>query len=173
MSREMARLMGGDLTYEHTLGWSVFELTLPAARSAVSDDVVGDVEVTRAEQIWLGSDGILHSTVHPGRSLTLDDARAGVDAYVRVAGGVRRPVLINLENMAHASLEARSYYVNSPATAEWFSAVALVVQHTPIARFLADHFATLMKPPFPVRLFEDETTALAWLGQYLPSNQSP
>ena len=98
---------------------------------------------------------------------------AGVDAYVRVAGGIRRPALINLENLTNAFLEARSYYLNSPAMALSVSAIALVVQNTPIARFLADHFATLMKPPFPVRLFDDETTALTWLGQYLPSNQSP
>ena len=174
MSREIAQLMGGDLTYENTLGWSVFELTLSAARSAASDDEgVGDVQVTQAEQVWLGSDGMVHGTVHPGRSVTLDDAIAGIDAYVSVTGGVRRPILINLENMVHASLEARSYYVNNPATAEWFSAVALVVQEAPIARFLAQHLVSLMKPPVPVRLFEDEPTALAWLGRYLPATQSP
>ncbi|MEX1125247.1 MAG: HAMP domain-containing sensor histidine kinase, partial [Acidimicrobiia bacterium] len=33
ISRHLARLMGGDLAYRHTDGWSVFELTLPRAVS--------------------------------------------------------------------------------------------------------------------------------------------
>lgn len=31
ISRHLARLMGGDLTYRHEEGWSIFELSLPAA----------------------------------------------------------------------------------------------------------------------------------------------
>ena len=31
VARKLARLMGGDITYDHAAGWSTFTLTLPAA----------------------------------------------------------------------------------------------------------------------------------------------
>lgn len=41
ISRDLARLMGGDLTYRHENGWAVFELTLPAVRSELGASVAG------------------------------------------------------------------------------------------------------------------------------------
>jgi signal transduction histidine kinase len=41
ISRDLARLMGGDLTYRHENGWAVFELSLPAVRSEVVVNLAG------------------------------------------------------------------------------------------------------------------------------------
>lgn len=167
MSRDLAHRMGGEVTYRHTNGWSVFELNLPAARSEPSLNAVGETLLTYAEQIWLGTDGILRSVVRPGAVVSAEDARQGVAMYLRAAGDKKRPILIHLENMKYISAEAKDIYAGSAEAAQYLSAVALVVSGMPVARALANSFVRFSNPPFPVRLFEDETTALAWLTQHL------
>lgn len=41
ISRDLARLMGGDLTYRHEAGWTIFELSLPTALSQVGVSLAG------------------------------------------------------------------------------------------------------------------------------------
>ncbi len=50
ISRHLARLMDGDLTYRHTGGWSIFELTLPSALSTDSQEGTGQPTNTPVEQ---------------------------------------------------------------------------------------------------------------------------
>lgn len=41
ISRDLARLMGGDLIYRYENGWTVFELSLPTARSQIGVSLAG------------------------------------------------------------------------------------------------------------------------------------
>ena len=163
MSRDLAHRMGGEVAYRHTNSRSVFELNLPAAPSEPSVNSVGETLLTNAEQIWLGTDGVLRSVVRPGAVVSAEDAREGIEMYLRAARGKKRPILIHLENMKYISTEAKDTYAKSVDATQYLSAVALVVSGTPVARALANSFVRFSSPPFPVRVFEDETAALAWL----------
>jgi hypothetical protein len=56
--------------------------------------------------------------------------------------------------------------------AEWtrrsdlLSAIALVVK-TPLSRMIGNLFLTVSRPPFPVRLFDNEASALVWLEGFV------
>ncbi len=167
MSRDLASRMGGDVTYRHTNGWSVFTLNLPVVSSEPIEDAVGETLLTNVEQIWLGTDGILRSVIRPDAVVTAEDAREGVAMYLRAAGDKKRPILIHLENLKYVSSEAKDTYMGSVETAQCLSAVALVVSGIPLARALVNSVVKFSKAPFPMRIFEDETTALAWLNQKL------
>lgn len=168
ISRYLARLMGGDLTYRHTDGWSIFELTLPRVEPTKDTPLPGEMYqpiATEVEQIWLGADGILRSRVLPGARITLEHAQVGVAGYADASGGARRPLLVYAENVSYLSPQARWHYARSEAAAECISAVALLVLTAPIARALANHMSRFSNPPFPTRLFDDQDEALAWLEQ--------
>lgn len=175
ISRHLARLMDGDLTYRHTDGWSVFELSMPRAVSP--EDLVpearGEVITTGAEQIWLGVDGILRSRIRSGAEIRLEEARAGMDAYRRLRGDIKRPVLVYAEKVGFISSGAREHYTKSDAAASCLSALGLLVDLNPSARFLAGSFARLTNPPFPTRMFDDEREATAWLSQYRQDVRPP
>ena len=166
ISRHLARLMGGDLTYRHTDGWSVFELTLPRTVSNPSQEEFGELFLTRVEQIWLDGEGILRSRVLPGAHITLEDAQAGVGGYAHVANGAKRPLLIYAENTEYLAPQARSHYTKSEAAAECVSAVAFLANASPTARTIANYLARFAGPPIPTRVFDDETKALTWLDQH-------
>ncbi len=48
------------------------------------------------------------------------------------------------------------------------SAVALIVD-TPLSRILGTFFLSVNKPPYPVRMFDDEESAVAWLRAFVGS----
>ncbi|MFP3915845.1 MAG: sensor histidine kinase [Actinomycetota bacterium] len=163
ISRHLARLMGGDLTYDHVEGWSTFELTLPLS---IPVDSAEDAIDTRTDRIWLGSDGVLRSRVRPGAEIGLEDARLGVDACCRAGGGAKRPLLVYAENVSFLSPEARSFYMRSREAADCVTAVAILADISPTARILAGAFARFSDSPFPAQIFENESRALAWLHPY-------
>lgn len=169
ISRHLARLMGGDLTYRHFDGWSIFELTLPTNSSAGVSGAVETVE-TRVETIRLGTDGIMRTRVGPDARIHLKDARAGVAGYCEVADGKRRPLLVDARRLGYLAPEARRHYTRSAEAAACLNAVALLVAGSPIARVVANYINTLGKPPFPTRLFDDEADAVAWLRGHLQTN---
>jgi len=162
ISRHLARLMKGDLSYRHD-GWSVFQLTLPKAMVTSGSGVPPQSALeTGVERVWLMADGILRTRVREDASITLEDAREGVEAYRRAGGGVRRPVLVFAEDVTFLSREARAHYTRSKEAVECLTAVALVVTASPAARAIAST-ASRVSGGLPVRLFEDEASALSWL----------
>ncbi len=48
VSRQLARMMGGDVTYSHEDGWSTFTLSLPLAMAAVTHAIVADPKAAKA-----------------------------------------------------------------------------------------------------------------------------
>lgn len=172
ISRHLARLMGGDLIYRHTDGWSVFELTIPIAHTPenTGPERIGEVLVAGEERVWLGVDGIIRTRVLPDAEIHLDDARASVTAYAHVAAGRRRPILVYAEDIAFLAPEARNHFTKSDEAATCLTAVALVVDASPTARTIVNHISRLTNPPFPTRLFEDETEAVAWLTEHMETD---
>lgn len=120
------------------------------------------VLTTRTEQVWLGDDGIIRAVAHPGLVMNLEDAQENVRAFAQVAGGVRRPALIDIRaHAASATREAREYYAG-PENAKVVLAVTLLVSSN-IGRMLGNFFLGLNRTSFPLKLFAEPEPALEWL----------
>jgi hypothetical protein len=118
-----------------------------------------DAIQTATARISLGSDDVVRVLVFGPD--TLATAQANIRATGAVVGGRRLPVLVDLRRSQSIDREARACY-GGPVTAESCSAVALLVQ-SPLSRMLANFFLGWNKALMPLRLFTDESEALAWL----------
>lgn len=123
-----------------------------------------DEQTVRVARLWLGEDGIVRIVHHPAAAVTFEDAKETMAAYLKIAKGLKRPLLIDTKNMRSLAREARSYYAGEEA-AKVASAVALVVG-TPVSRVLGNFYLGLSNPRLPSRLFGSEGEALEWLKGY-------
>ena len=119
---------------------------------------------TRVEQLWLDDEGILHVVVKPGAEIHLDDAKETVAQLDRLAGGKRRPVLVDMTHLRSMDRDAR-LHVAGPATAKVEIAAALLVG-SPLAKAVGNFFMGINKPLIPTRLFTSQEDAIAWLREY-------
>ena len=121
---------------------------------------------TRTNRNWLRSDGILQSETLPGASQSLADARENVAAYVLLAKGRRRPLLMDMRSVSGAlDRDARQYYASTQYAAV-VSATALLVR-SPVGRLIGSFVLRLTRPLSPIRRFTSESEALAWLKGFL------
>lgn len=105
----------------------------------------------------------MYARLDAGAFMELDDARAAVDATWTVAGGKRRPVLVDLRALAGQSRAARAYFVSDEAVAR-YSAVALLVASA-VSRVIGTFFLRLGEHKAPTRMFGDLDEASAWLAE--------
>lgn len=115
--------------------------------------------------MWLGDDGIVRIIHVPGADVSLEDAQETMAAYLKIAGGKKRPLFIDTKTMNSISRGARKFYAGDYA-ATVASAVALIVL-TPVSRVLGNFYLGLSHPVIPSRLFDGEDEALDWLKGYL------
>ncbi len=117
--------------------------------------------VTRTEEIWL-EDGIVRCVVLPTPTHTLADAQANSAAVVQLTGGHRMPMLLDTRASRGVDREARVFYTR-PAASDEILALAMLID-SQIGRVLGNFFMRVNQPPFPLRLFTDQSDALAWLA---------
>lgn len=84
-----------------------------------------------------------------------------------VADGRRPPLLVDLRAPCSVDVAARSVLA-SAEMGEIFAAVALLTTNT-LTRLAANLLLKVNRPPYPVRMFSDETTARGWLAEYSES----
>ena len=114
-------------------------------------------------RMWLRPDGIVQ-VVWTSRSTALhEDAIATLDAMVELTGGRRSPLLVDMRDTGAQDRRTRAEWTSR---SELQSAVALIVG-TPLSRMLGSLLLRVNKPPFPVRLFDNEESALAWLKDFV------
>ncbi|MCB2411981.1 STAS/SEC14 domain-containing protein [Demequina sp. TTPB684] len=114
-------------------------------------------------RIWLRPDGMVEIAWAPHVPSVLEDALAVIDAMSELTGGHAAPLLVHTEDAGPQSREARMEFIRRQ---EVVSAVALVVGN-PLSRMMATFFINVSKPDVPIRLFEDEDAAVAWLRKHL------
>lgn len=114
-------------------------------------------------RIWLRSDGIVEIQWAPHVPSDIDDARAVIDAMSELTGHRAAPMLVHTTDAGPQSRDARMEFIRRQ---EVVAAVALVVGN-PLSRMMATFFINVSKPDVPIRLFEDETAALAWLKEHV------
>ena len=114
-------------------------------------------------RIWTRPDGVVEIEWVPQVPSTLDDAVAVIEAMSELTGGRAAPLLVHTTDAGPQSREARLEFVRRQ---EVVSAVALVVGN-PLSRMMANFFINVSKPEVPIRLFEDDESALTWLRGYV------
>ncbi len=123
-----------------------------------------NIIVTEIADLWMDSQQIIHIRFHESQQHGLAEAVEIVRAHNRLADGVRTPVLADLREVkVGANREARSHYV-SDESAEFKSGMAMLVSSS-MQRMVGNIFLKLNRPPYPTRLFREETAAVQWLKQ--------
>ncbi|MBL8956209.1 MAG: hypothetical protein JNK82_35885 [Myxococcaceae bacterium] len=120
-----------------------------------------DVIETRTGRIWLDDEGIVQSMQLDGVEQVLADAEENMAATRRAAGGVRRPMLVDMSRVKSINREARVRYTDG-SSAQVVLAVALVIGN-PLTRMIGNFFIGMNHAPVPTRLFDSRREALEWL----------
>ncbi len=114
-------------------------------------------------RMWLRPDGVVHLDWAPRVTIALEDALAATDALAQLSGGRQSPLLVDVRDVGPQDRAARNEFVRR---GDLVSAVALIVG-TPLSRLMGNFFLGVSKPMAPTRLFDDEASALAWLGEFV------
>ena len=132
---------------------------------AITDDPVGQGTgvVTHPKfRMWLRPDGIVQVVWVPRTTVHLEDATATLDAMARLTGGRRSPLLVDMRDTGPQDRRTRAEWTSRTGLQ---SAVALIVG-TPLSRMLGNLLLMITRPQFPVRLFDNEASAVAWLKDF-------
>jgi hypothetical protein len=147
--------------------WMTDPLIEPGVGATAEGQTVHDSGViTNAKfRMWLRPDGIVQLTLVPRVDIGLEDAAAALEAIAELAGGRRRPLLVDMQDTGTQTRPARRELARRD---DLVSAVALIVD-TPLSRMMGNFFLSVNKPRYPTRLFDNETSALAWLQAFVGS----
>ena len=120
--------------------------------------------ITHAKfRMWLRQDGIVQVVWAPRATALLEDATATLDAMAQLTGGRRSPLLVDMRDTGPQDRITRAEW---SSRSDLQSAVALIVA-TPLSRLLGTLLLRVSKPPFPIRLYDNETSAAAWLKGFV------
>ena len=113
----------------------------------------------------MGDDGtgpLVAVRILPKVTQSVDDARANMEACIQAAENRRCRLLIDIRKAELISAEVRHYYSGEQLT-QWFSALALLVEASPLGRTMGNLYLRIARPGVPTRLFSDENAAMTWL----------
>ncbi len=120
-------------------------------------------------RMWLRPDGIVQLVRGPRTTVLVEDAHAALEAMARLTGGRPSPLLVDMHDTGPLNRAARAELTRR---SELETAVALVVG-TSLTRMMANFVLSVNKPPFPVRLFDNEASA-KWLEVFaVPTTGRP
>ena len=121
---------------------------------------------TETAHVALGDDGVVSVRVRPGAQQSLADARENLGSALALREVVRRPLLVDIRKAAPLDAEVRHYY-SGQVLVEGFSAIALLVEASPLGRMMGNVYFRVARPGIPARLFTDESQAVVWLREYV------
>jgi len=116
-------------------------------------------------RMWLRPDGIVQMAWVTLVDIRLEDAIAAIQAMTELTGGRLSPLLVDLHDSGQQARAARLEFTSQ---ADLVSAVALIVG-TPLSRIMGNFFLGVSRPPYPVRMFDTEESALVWLNEFVVS----
>ena len=117
---------------------------------------------TRTAVVTIEADGCIVVRVREGIAQTVEDARANLAAAISESGGVRRPILTDIRKAVPLDAEVRRYY-SGRVLVDRFTAMAILVNATPLGRMIGNIYLRIANTFIPTRLFTDESPARAWL----------
>jgi hypothetical protein len=118
--------------------------------------------VPTTADIALHESGIVVTRVRAGARQSLGDARDNLDAAIAVAGGRRRPLLVDISRCEPLAPEVRHFY-SGQRLVDAFSALALLIEASPFGRMMGNIYLRVARLGVPTRLFTDEDAAFEWL----------
>jgi hypothetical protein len=121
---------------------------------------------TRTASVRLSQDGFVLVTILAEVTQSLADANDNISAAEAAAAGRRRPILVDIRKATPLSPETRRLYSGKRLT-EAFTALALLVEPNPVGRLLGNVYFRIAKPEIPIKLFDQEAAAVAWLKERL------
>jgi SpoIIAA-like len=117
-------------------------------------------------RVFVRADRILEVESTERRKQTLADAQAIIGALRQLAAGRRVQVLIDIRATGGVDGDAQRHYNTEART--FATAVALVTSST-LGRIIANFVMAANEGVLPVRLFNDEASAVEWLKQHPPT----
>jgi hypothetical protein len=118
---------------------------------------------TRTARVDLIDGGIVVTRIHQGAAQDLTDARQNLSASIAAAEGVRRPLLVDITGAKRLPPEVRHYYTGERLVGA-FTALALLVEASPVGTTMGNIYLRISSPGIPTRLFTRESAALEWLA---------
>ena len=123
------------------------------------------MQVTATARIHLRSDGLVVVNIQHGAFQSLEDAKTNLAAAIAATNARRRPLLVDIRGAQPLDASVRHYY-SGPRVVEHFSALALLVEGTPLGRMMGNVYLRVVRLGIPTRLFSDESVASTWLTRY-------
>lgn len=117
---------------------------------------------TTTARIGLSESGLVIVRIRTGAFQTLADAHENLAAAVAATLGRRRPLLIDIRGAQPLEADVRHHY-SGQALVDGFSALALLVEASPLGRMMGNVYLRIARPGIPTQLFADEADALEWL----------
>jgi hypothetical protein len=113
-------------------------------------------------KMWLRPDGIVHLIWSSTAVMNFEDAVAAIDAMTKLTEGKRRALLVDAHDAGPQDRAARWEFARQ---GDLVSAVAILCA-TPLSRMMGNFFIAVSKPMAPTKLFDNESSAVAWLGEF-------
>jgi hypothetical protein len=120
---------------------------------------------TRTAHISLNEDGVVLVRIRSGARQSVTDAIENLAHAVTATGGQRRPLLIDIRGAQPLAADVRREYSGS-TVAQTFSALALLVDASPLGRMMGNVYLKVARLAMPTQLFIDEGLALEWLERH-------
>jgi hypothetical protein len=121
---------------------------------------------TRTARIGLSESGFVVVRVRNGAYQSLADAQENLAACLAETLGRRRPLLIDIRGAQPLDADVRHHY-SGRTLIEGFSALALLIESSPLGRMMGNVYLRVARPGIPTQLFQDEAHAIKWLSGYL------
>ena len=114
--------------------------------------------------IWFDEDGILCSRSKKAPPSTIEESKKTLEEFNKFLNGKKVCMLLDTTNSGQSSKETREF-----AAAEFpkFTKAIAFFSASPLGKMVANIFFSIVKQPYPVKMFNDEKSAKAWLKQYL------
>jgi hypothetical protein len=107
----------------------------------------------------LRPDGIIVQCVKNGARQEIKDAQENMDAFVKLAAGQKRLLLVDLRESGPTGRGVREYYAENTTR---LLASAFIVGSS-LSQMIGNFFINVNRPASPCRLFTSEQAAIVWL----------
>ena len=114
-------------------------------------------------RFWIEESGIVCVVSRKAEPQTIEQARSALEIFRSHMKTGKVCLLIDVTNTTESKREVREFAAK--AFPEMFKAIAMV-SASALGRMLANLFFNLKSQPYPVKMFESELQARAWLKNY-------
>lgn len=118
-------------------------------------------------KVWLGAEGVLRVDLASTSNLTIEILELSNKLHMDVYPG-RLPILLKGPRVSRVGYDVQRFAAGSRISEN--TAALGIVTESLIAKHLAQMFMWYHSPPYPVKLFSDETAAIRWLKRYTEHN---